>query len=237
MFKIRNRLRKISARRFVKSILTGDYRWKYPQAVALVKILLADKLLLQSVKRKSELDWESIEKDIDNLILACGDSNIAEFIAQVIDARGVTFDKIRFLFEKASQSKSDYLVVNLLNYNGDLKLDTRDNYSNTLLHEAARNGLANVCQVLIEKKIELNGKGEYGFTPLHLAIKNGHLEVIRKLIPSGANVNAEDNKGLTPLHKVASYGYLEVAKLLLVHSADVNAKNAQTPPYLAVEEG
>jgi hypothetical protein len=56
VFKVRHRPRKISAKKFVKSLLTNDYKWKYPEAKLLVKILLANKFLPEAIKRELKLE-------------------------------------------------------------------------------------------------------------------------------------------------------------------------------------
>jgi hypothetical protein len=206
MFKVKRQPTVISVGALVKAILTGDYRWKYPETPGLVKILLANKFVLESVKQGLELDWGFVRENINNLNSACKDSDIAKFVAQVIDAKSFDFDNFSFLFEKASQSESEDFVVELLRWNNDINLDVRDSYDNTLLHAATKKGLANVCQVLLEKGLDVNSKNKYGSTPLHLAVREGHLEVTKILISAEANVNAKNEYGWTPLHFAAYIG-------------------------------
>jgi len=223
MIKLRHQPRKISAKKFVKSLLTNEYRWKYPEAKLLVKILLAHESLLVSVKQELKLGWDFVRKNINNLTSVCKDPDIAKLAAQVIDTKNFTFENFMLLFEKAFQSKSEDFIANLLKHNGDLKLYIRE-YGNTLLRVAAQNGLAKVCQVLVEERLDVNSKDRYYRTPLHKAVQGGHSEVVKILISSGADLNAKDNKGWTPLHKAVQEGHSEVTKILISAGADVDVK-------------
>jgi len=238
MFKLKRQPTVVSANDFVTSVLTGEYRWKYPEAKLLVKILLAHESLLASVKQDLKLGWDFIEKNINNLTLVCKDPDIAKLAAQVIDTESFTFGNFRLLFGTASQNKSEDFVVNLLNYNGNLKLDIRK-YGDTLLHVAAQKGLVNVCQALVERGLDVNSKNRYYQTPLHLAVREDHLGVVELLISAGADLNAKSSSGWTPLHWVACNGYLEVVKLLISAGADVNAKidSGWTPLHWAACNG
>jgi len=120
MFKLKRQPTVVSANDFVTSVLTGEYKWKYPEAKLLVKILLAHESLLASVKQDLKLDWNFVRKNIHNLNSLCKDSDIAKLTAEVIDTKSFTFGNFRFLFKTAFQNKSEDLVVNLLSYNGDL---------------------------------------------------------------------------------------------------------------------
>lgn len=95
----------------------------------------------------------------------------------------------------------------------------------TLLHFAARDGLYDVCKLLLENGADVNVSNKKGMTPLHLAAWNGcPLEIIELLIAHNADVNAETDIGQTPLHWLAYRGNVKVCRFLLEHKADVNAK-------------
>jgi len=65
MFKLRNRPRKISAKRFVKSILTNNYQLKYPQARQLVKMLLPHRVIVEAVKQELNFGWKFVKKECE----------------------------------------------------------------------------------------------------------------------------------------------------------------------------
>ena len=96
----------------------------------------------------------------------------------------------------------------------------------TPLHYAAREGHAEIAELLIAKGAGLNAKASHGWTPLHLAAKKGHNEVAELLIAKGADVNANSNRDATPLHHAAKEGHKEIAELLIAKGADVNAKGS-----------
>merc|ERR1711879_456651 len=56
----------------------------------------------------------------------------------------------------------------------------------TVLHHAAWHGLAEVCQVLLERPdfTRANSKSTYGLTALHCASHRGHLRTVRVLLTS-----------------------------------------------------
>jgi len=234
MFKLKRQPTVVSVNDFVTSVLTGDYKWKYPEAKLLVKILLANKSLLESVKQDLKLDWNFVRENINNLNSLCKDPDIAKLTVQIIDTESFTFENFSLLFEKAFQSKSEDFIANLLKHNGDLKLDIRE-YGDTLLHVAAQKGLANVCQALVERVLNVNSKNRYYRTPLHLAVQGGHSEVAKILISSGADVDAKNSRDWTPLHVAAWNGHLEVSEILISAGANVNAKDTygKTPLDIA----
>ncbi|KZV64128.1 hypothetical protein PENSPDRAFT_588880, partial [Peniophora sp. CONT] len=56
---------------------------------------------------------------------------------------------------------------------------TRDNLGKTALHDAAGEGHANVCHLLLEHGASLDDTDDNGNTPLHLATWSGNLDAIR----------------------------------------------------------
>ncbi|XP_048252933.1 ankyrin repeat and SOCS box protein 13-like isoform X1 [Haliotis rufescens] len=95
------------------------------------------------------------------------------------------------------------------------------------LHEAARQGKADVVRHLTEEKdFFVNHQTFDLVTPLHHACLYGRQEVIKILLDKGAMVNARNIDGATPLCDACCYGDIEVVHLLLSHGADVN------PPLL-----
>src|ERR1700687_3996538 len=72
-------------------------------------------------------------------------------------------------------------------------VNAKDQWQQTPLHRAARNGPADLARLLIEKgAADPNAKDEYQWTPLHRAAENGHADLARLLIEKGAEVNAKD---------------------------------------------
>jgi ankyrin repeat protein len=69
----------------------------------------------------------------------------------------------------------------------------------TPLLYAAREGRANIAEMLVPKGAEVNQAEAYGTSPLLLAILNNHMDVARFLLDHGADPNAADGFGRTPL--------------------------------------
>jgi len=120
------------------------------------------------------------------------------------------------------------------------------------LHQAARDGLKEVVELLIAEGADVNAKDRVGETPLDFAIekkhtetanllrkhggktseelnallnaaKNGDIEAVKQHLAAGADVNAKTADGTTPLHNAAVYGHTEVAELLIANGANMNA--------------
>lgn len=164
--------------------------------------------------------------------MVCKDPDIAKLAARVINAKSFNFYNLRFLFEQASQSKSEDFVVELLRYHR-ANVNAKNEDGETPLHWAAANGYLKITKILISAGADVNAKNKYGQTPLHLAVSRGRLKVAEILISAGADdVNAKSNSGWTPLHVAAYQWYSEIAKVLLVHGADVNAKDRNGKTHL-----
>jgi ankyrin repeat protein len=102
----------------------------------------------------------------------------------------------------------------------------RDNlFRWTPLHSAACFGHVEVCQLLLQCKVDHNAKDSDGKTPLHLASEAGHVNVARLLLEHGADVNVRDNYRDTPLHHASMEGRLDVALLLVSSGADIDTKD------------
>ena len=73
--------------------------------------------------------------------------------------------------------------------------------NSTILHRAARYGVLNIVQVLInEYQFDPHCVNDNGATPLHLAAINGHLNVIKYLITEcHCNPQSKNKHGTTPL--------------------------------------
>jgi ankyrin repeat protein len=99
----------------------------------------------------------------------------------------------------------------------------------TLLHEAALAGDAELAAVLIRSGADSDAKEAEGHTPLYRASTG---DVARVLLAAGAtaDVATGPTRG-TPLHQVARRGYVSVAEALLNHGATIDACDAkgQTP--------
>lgn len=94
----------------------------------------------------------------------------------------------------------------------------------TLLHYAAREGLADIASMLLSAGADVHAKdSRYDAPPLHSATNRA---VACLLLSHGARVNAVCGRGRTALHAAAIAGLDDVVSVLIAHGACVNA----TPP-------
>lgn len=106
--------------------------------------------------------------------------------------------------------------------------DARDNDQRTplhlLLHERSQGG-ADLLELLIRYKAQVNLKDKWDMTPLHVTAAGGHTRAADMLLANGAYIEAKSAGFMTPLHYAACNGHREVVDLLLQHGADVAAKD------------
>lgn len=79
-----------------------------------------------------------------------------------------------------------------------LPVELEDHEGNTPLSEAACYGAAEVVELLIRKRANLDTRNTQGRTPLWRAGYNGHLQVVELLLESGADKMIETHEGEPP---------------------------------------
>ena len=108
--------------------------------------------------------------------------------------------------------------IDATNTDGHLKkhtdLESKDEYGQTPLSQAAGNGHEAVVKLLLDKDANLESKDEYGRTPLSQAAENGHEAVVKLLLDKDANLDSKDRIGRSPLSQAAENGHEAVVKLL-----------------------
>ncbi|ETW09645.1 hypothetical protein H310_00171 [Aphanomyces invadans] len=112
----------------------------------------------------------------------------------------------------------------------------------SLLHEAARNGMASTVEKLILYGMAVNHQdADFRRTPLHEAILSGHAPTIQLLIDQSpkASLNYQDARGATALHYAAKKGDRSAVRSLLHADADVAVldKKNQTAWRVAMAHG
>ncbi|MCB1886953.1 MAG: ankyrin repeat domain-containing protein [Rhodocyclaceae bacterium] len=114
--------------------------------------------------------------------------------------------------------------------------DTTDQNGNTLLILAARDGHADVVEVLLKYRASTLHRNLMGDSAPMLAALRGHREVIQKLIASGRPLESD---GWTPLMYAAFEGHAGIAQDLIAAGASLNARapNKATPLMLAARNG
>lgn len=109
----------------------------------------------------------------------------------------------------------------------------------TPLFYAARGGFEEICQLLINRKAEIDAKINNGDTPLANAARSGWTEICQLLLAHDAEVNAKGCDAHSPLMRAALNGNDEVCQILIDAKAEVNAKSdfGKTPLLFAAFNG
>jgi uncharacterized protein len=118
----------------------------------------------------------------------------------------------------------------------------------TAMHYAARQGHADVLEVLLKAGAAVNPREANDITPLLMAISNNNMAAAQFLLAHGGDVNARDWYGRSPLWEAVNVRnlyvhnatfkngidrppVLELISALLASGADVNARTKETPPF------
>ena len=92
-----------------------------------------------------------------------------------------------------------------------------------------------LIEILVDKKISINGTDNFGNTPLHIAVMSRDEEYVKALTNHGADPDINNNIGLSPLHLAAFLNDSEAARGLLEKGAEVNIRgnSGYTPLHIA----
>jgi len=135
-------------------------------------------------------------------------------------------------------------VISILQAGGTL--NEKNDYGQTALHVAARDGDTESCVLLLhpflgKDRVNPNEKDGSGNTALHLAVLNNYPDICSLLLSKEiqADVDPRDSFGNTPLHLAATAGNDFLCGMLLGKGALVNAKNTfgETPLSIAQDKG
>ena len=70
------------------------------------------------------------------------------------------------------------------------EVNARDEYGQTGLMNAARDGRTAVARLLVGRGADLDVAAKYGLTALMLAVLRSHIEIVRILVDAGADLDA-----------------------------------------------
>ena len=105
-----------------------------------------------------------------------------------------------------------------------------DQFDNTPLHIAARNGQVEAVKELLKEEygVDVDNKNEDERTPCHLAARYGHVDVLKLILEKDSFAifdNDEDDN--TPLHLAAKHSHAEAVDFLLCQGASVHKRNSK----------
>lgn len=124
---------------------------------------------------------------------------------------------------KACTSNEWQSLLEILESDNTL-INSKNKFSETPLHIAAKSGSIECVKILIEKGATINSKDIMGCSPLHVALeKPGNSICIKILLDNGINIHTVELYGLSPIH--IAVGHPEYIDILVKHGADINAKN------------
>lgn len=168
---------------------------------------------------------------------------LAEY--KVVEKSGTRHD---LLLNMATNCKAPLEMVVTLAECG-VRLDAPDSDDIPLLHNAAQQGLAALCDFLCRNGLDANATDQHGATPLHVvgvatlrtglaagAAPASIADTVRTLLAHGANLEARDSIKQTPLCTATEVRRsVATAEALLDAGADINAGGAldMTPLHLA----
>mmetsp|Transcript_88379 Transcript_88379/g.248992 ORF Transcript_88379/g.248992 Transcript_88379/m.248992 type:complete len:233 (+) Transcript_88379:108-806(+) len=95
------------------------------------------------------------------------------------------------------------------------KVEEKDPHGFQALMLGALKGHRDICEILIEKKAEVNAQDNDGETSLMKAAAMGHTEVVRLLLEKGADPDSEDCNSMSAIKKACSAGHVDCLKELL----------------------
>ncbi len=151
---------------------------------------------VEVVKYLCEITPENLEAKDDNgqstLFFAC---RLWEFYYDILELpKSIIYRKIFERLPTIDEIKKRIKIVKYLIDERGAKLNTTDNYGNTILHQAVQfESEELVCYLVGEKGVDVDARNEKGEIPLHFACQFGNLKVVKYLIQrSKSTLDARD---------------------------------------------
>ncbi|KAL5113799.1 hypothetical protein ACEQ8H_008335 [Pleosporales sp. CAS-2024a] len=120
----------------------------------------------------------------------------------------------------------EHIVGLLLKRDADVNVQNEyDEYGESPLYGASRNGHRYIVELLLDKGAHVNVQDMYGKSPFHIASRDGHQHIVELLLDRGADINAQAKNGWSALQEASQRGDTHIVELLLNRGADVNAQD------------
>ncbi|XP_077297853.1 uncharacterized protein LOC143919416 [Arctopsyche grandis] len=95
----------------------------------------------------------------------------------------------------------------------------KDNFNDSPLHNACREGNINVVEFLVKKGADVNCKNTSKQTPLHLAAMRGYEKVVKYLIENRATME-KDKSNDNPIDVAVFHGNISIVEILIPNNND-----------------
>ena len=92
-----------------------------------------------------------------------------------------------------------YNLYNTTRRDQNFNINAQDEFGNTLLLTALRNGNFEIFSFLLEQDADPNLCNDNTICPIQLAVYSNNLDILRALIAKKADIMVEDGNGLTPI--------------------------------------
>ncbi|XP_044726605.1 putative ankyrin repeat protein RF_0381 isoform X3 [Chrysoperla carnea] len=176
--------------------------------------------------RTDRYSYVNIKRKITKLLLDHG----ANVDAQTPDSET--------LLQFAIWNEYSQVVEVLLEYNANVNVREKISLE-TPLHMSARRKNVEICEMLLNKGVDVDAVDCDGLTALHMATLEGSNDIVKLLLERGAKVDSKTKCNITPLHFSALNGSQEIMETLLKSSADINFRTigGDTALHIASKEG
>ena len=140
----------------------------------------------------------------------------------------------------AAKSGSVDMMEVMVEFKGDLSVQTQADSKMLPLHWAASDGKLAMTQYLLSQRCDINAIDGNGCTPAIVACQHEQATCVVYLVQNGADLSLADNNGDTALHWAAYKGFIELTGLcsyLSPQSIDKEDIYGQKPIHLAALRG
>jgi ankyrin repeat protein/thymidine kinase len=141
-------------------------------------------------------------------------------------------------FIKAIISGNLKVITRILQTNKDF-VNLQDINGMSPLHIAIDKGNADVVNLLLDAKANIEQLDRNGNSPLLIAVQKGHLEIVTTLLRKGANANCHNKNHTTPLIFAVNQNCMPMVQVLLDAGADPSKSqiNKVYPIHIAAKNG